>query len=258
MIYLLRIIALLLLGVQTLAQQIPARPQPKRLLHDFAAVLTEPKRTEALEYKLEKYNDSCGIEILIVTVENLHGMDVEKYSKRLVSQWEDSVEKAKTIFILFDEQERGFALLSGAKLEHKFSKTINDKIEEDYLKRHFRSGEYYEGFNKAADVIVNFATDKMTLAQMEADDPYSMVFWIVLLIVGALIIYPTIQYIRFIRSKNLGTRKYGFINAFMMANKLGKHKKDGSFDNFSKGKGPFSGTKFAQFGGGSGGTWSNS
>ena len=52
----------LLIGVVGFAQKIPARPNPPRLVNDFANILTD-KQERALEHKLVAYNDSTSTQI---------------------------------------------------------------------------------------------------------------------------------------------------------------------------------------------------
>ncbi|HEY0066227.1 MAG TPA: TPM domain-containing protein, partial [Flavisolibacter sp.] len=53
---------------------IPPRPNPPKLVNDFAGMLTPDQQT-ALERKLVTYNDSTSSQIAIVIVDDLKGYE---------------------------------------------------------------------------------------------------------------------------------------------------------------------------------------
>lgn len=233
---------------------IPSRPSPKRLVNDMAGLLTEPKRTEALEYKLVKLNDSIGVEIFIVTVESLRNMEVGKYARDLAEQWEDGNDKENGIFLLFDEQDRGYAIIPGTKFKEKFNEAIIKKIEAHYMKPHFKKKEYYEGFNAASDAIANHITGVLTDKELKTDDTYSIYLITLGIFFFFLLFFPLYQYAQF-KKHHFGTKKIGFVSAFMLMNHV--KPSHSTFEDFKKGTGPFSvsGSSVTSFGGGAGGSW---
>ncbi|HVD97876.1 MAG TPA: TPM domain-containing protein [Cytophagaceae bacterium] len=233
---------------------IPARPEPKRLVNDMAGLLTEPKRTEALEYKLNKLNDSLGVEIFIVTVESLRNIEVGNYARELASVWEDANDKENGIFILFDYEDRGYAIIPGTKFREKFHDIIVKKIEAHYLKPHFKKKQFYEGFNLAADAIANHITGKLTDTELKTDDEYDLYLITLGIFFFFLIFFPLYQYYQF-KKQHFGTKKIGFVSAFMLMNHL--KPSHSTFDDFKKGTGSFSvrGASVTSFGGGAGGSW---
>jgi uncharacterized protein len=233
---------------------IPYRPEPKRLVNDLAGLLNEPKRTEALEYKLAKLNDSLGVEIFIVTVESLSNIDVNSYAKKLADKWEDTNDKKNGIFILFDFEDRGYAIIPGTTYKEKFNATIIKKIEAHYMKPSFKKKEYYEGFNMAADAITNHISGKLTDTELKTDDTYSIYLITLGIFVFFLVLFPIYQYQQF-KKQHFGTKKIGFVSAFMLMNHM--KPAHSTFEDFKKGTGPFSvtGSSVASFGGGAGGSW---
>ena len=233
---------------------IPYRPEPKRLVNDMAGLLKEPKRTEALEFKLSKLNDSLGVEIFIVTIESLRNIPVGNYTRELANKWEDANDKENGIFILYDFEDRGYAIIPGTRFKEKFDEIIIRKIEAHYMKPHFKRKEYYEGFNIAADAIANHITGKLTDTELKTDDAYSIYVISIGIFLFFLIFFPLYQYYQF-KKHHFGTKKIGFISAFMLMNHL--RPAHSTFADFKKGTGPFSvtGSKVASFGGGAGGSW---
>jgi uncharacterized protein len=80
------IVCLCLLPLSILAQNIPARPNPPKLVNDFAGVLT-PEQRDALERKLVAYDDSTSTQIVIVTIKTLNDYPIEEYSLKILRDW---------------------------------------------------------------------------------------------------------------------------------------------------------------------------
>jgi len=233
------------------------RPEPKRLLNDIAGLLDEPKRTEALEYKLNKLNDSLGVEIFIVTIKSLKNIDVKTYATQLADNWEDENDKENGIFILVDFQDRGYAIIPGSKYKAQFSDVIIRKVEASYIIPHFKKKQYYEGLNAAVDAIANHITGKLTDTELKTDDKYSIYPITICIFLFFLIFFPIYQYNQF-KKHHFGTKKINFISAFMLMSHL--RPSNSSFEDFKKGTGEFSlgkdkDTIISNYGGGAGGSW---
>src|SRR5690242_18960374 len=70
----------LFIGFQPVfSQKIQSRPNPPTAVNDFANML-EPFQKQALEQKLEAYNDSTSSAIVIITVPDLQGSDTAEVS----------------------------------------------------------------------------------------------------------------------------------------------------------------------------------
>src|SRR6476660_8314395 len=70
----------------TNAQNIPAPPNPARLVNDFAHVMTADQ-VEELEQKLVAYDDSTSIQIAVVTVQTTGDYVIEDYALKLLRNW---------------------------------------------------------------------------------------------------------------------------------------------------------------------------
>ena len=68
------------------AQNIPSKPNPPRLVNDFANVLTADQ-VQALEQKLVSYDDSTSNQIVIVTVPTTGDYDVDDYALKILRDW---------------------------------------------------------------------------------------------------------------------------------------------------------------------------
>ncbi|HXL56063.1 MAG TPA: TPM domain-containing protein, partial [Chitinophagaceae bacterium] len=102
------IIVVLVVGsITTWAQNIPARPNPPRLVNDFANVLS-PEQREILEERLVALDDSTSNQIAIVTIPTLGDYDIESYANKFFREWQIGTSK----------HNNGILILVAAK-EHK-------------------------------------------------------------------------------------------------------------------------------------------
>jgi len=77
----------LFLAVITLhAQDLPARPNPPRLVVDYTGILA-PSEARALENKLIHFNDTTSNQILIVITDNLLGHTPETFASGIGDSW---------------------------------------------------------------------------------------------------------------------------------------------------------------------------
>ena len=79
----------LLLSVCANAQiekALPPRPNPPRLVNDYANLLT-PEQEQALEAKLVAYDDSTSNQIAVVIVESLNGYEANQFATELGEEW---------------------------------------------------------------------------------------------------------------------------------------------------------------------------
>jgi uncharacterized protein len=67
-------------------QDIPDKPNPPRLVNDFAGFLTN-QEVDFLERKLVAFDDSTSTQIAIVIVKDLAGYDSAVYAQRLGDKW---------------------------------------------------------------------------------------------------------------------------------------------------------------------------
>ena len=65
---------------------IPPKPNPPRLVNDYADQLT-PEQEEALERKLVAYDDSTSNQIAVVIMKNLGGYEPEVFATELGQRW---------------------------------------------------------------------------------------------------------------------------------------------------------------------------
>jgi uncharacterized protein len=136
------------------AQNIPPAPDPPRLVNDFAHIMS-PGEADALENKLDRYNDSTSTQIAIVTVETLDGDDVGSYAAALGEKWGVGTKKnLNGIIILMAKKEHKVTIRTGYGVEEKLGAIICDRIIKETLAPNFKGGNFYAGFDAATTEII--------------------------------------------------------------------------------------------------------
>ena len=93
-------------------------PKPVGFVNDFAGVMQNSNR-EQLENMLRQFRDKTGIEIVVVTVRDMGGLDENTYAVELFKEWGiGSKERNDGLLILVAEQERRLRIEVGYGLEH--------------------------------------------------------------------------------------------------------------------------------------------
>src|SRR5262249_40270926 len=79
-------LALMLIFISAGAQTIPPRPNPPKLVNDFAGILSNAER-ENLEHKLYQYDDSTSNQIAIIIINSLDGNDISQLTFSTIDKW---------------------------------------------------------------------------------------------------------------------------------------------------------------------------
>ena len=77
---------LILLSITAAAQNIPSRPNPPRLVNDYANIIGD-RQEQALERKLVIYNDTTSTQICVITVSDLGNYPVAQYAYEIGEKW---------------------------------------------------------------------------------------------------------------------------------------------------------------------------
>jgi uncharacterized protein len=148
---------LLFVSLLTSAQNIPARPNPPRLVNDFAGVLS-PAEVQQLEAQLVAYDDSTSNQIAIVLVNTLNDYPIEEYALKLFREWGVGNKKTNNgIVILAAIADRKIRIEVGYGLEGAIPDITTNHIIQNDIVPSFRSGDYFDGLSKAAGNIIKAA-----------------------------------------------------------------------------------------------------
>ncbi len=143
---------------QGINKVVPAKPNPPRLVNDFANVLT-PEQEQALERKLVAYDDSTSTQIAVVTLESTGDYSIDEVALQILRQWGVGGQAGKDngIVILAAIKDRDIWITTGYGMEGAVPDiTAKNIIENDVLPA-FREENYYRGFDNATNSIFRAA-----------------------------------------------------------------------------------------------------
>jgi len=169
---LLFILAFLFLPVAgLLAQDVPARPDPPRLVNDLAHVMTADQ-TAALEHKLVDYDGSTSVQIAIVTVPDIGDYAIEDYALKLFRTWGIGNKKNNNgVLVLVDMHSRKIYIQTGLGLEGAIPDVTAKSIIDNEMVPNFKGGgedNFYRGFSLASDALI-----KAAAGEYKAPEGYS-------------------------------------------------------------------------------------
>jgi uncharacterized protein len=248
------------------AQDIPARPDPPRLVNDFAGILSADE-IQALENKLVVFNDSTSTQITVVIVKSLNGYDKSEFARLIGEQWGVG-QKGKNngaVVVIKPKypNEKGEAVIqTGYGLEGAIPDALAKRIVENEMIPNFSKGNYYAGIDAATTTMISLSKGEYTADQYakrnkKKSSPFA-------LLIPVIIMGIVFMLIRGSRAQGMSVGKsIPFWTAFMLLGSMGRGH-SGSWNNFSSGSGGFGGGGgggFGGFGGGSfggggaGGSW---
>jgi uncharacterized protein len=235
-------------GLQVFAQNIPPRPDPPRLVNDFAHLMSA-QEVQDLENKLDTYNDNTSTQIAVVTIESLEGADVGEYAAELGKKWGvGTKENHNGVVILVSKADHKVTIRTGYGVEEKLGAIICNRIIENKLVPNFKNGNYYAGFDAATDEMIQRleGTFKGTGRAPQKGIP---IWAIIAIIVVLLIVLPI-----FFGGGGGGTfTGGGFMGGFLGGFGAGGGFGGGGGGDSGGGFGGFGGGDFS--GGGSSGSW---
>src|ERR1700683_5262729 len=152
----------------TTAQNIPAPPNPPRLVNDFAHVMTSDQ-IEQLESKLVAYDDSTSIQIAVITVPSTGDYAIEDYALKILRDWKVGNKKTNNgMVILAAIQDHKVYIATGYGMEGSVPDITAKEIVEDEIVPNFKENNYYRGFDLAADAII-----KASAGEYKAPEGYA-------------------------------------------------------------------------------------
>jgi uncharacterized protein len=150
---------LLLLQGTVIAQEIPEKPVPPRLVNDFVGMLSE-NEAGILERKLVAFDDSTSTQIAIVIVDDLKGYAPADYAQRLGEKWGIGQKGLDNGILLLVKSKtgtsRGEVVISpGYGLEGVVTDILCGEIVDNEILPSFMRDKYFEGLNKGTDVLMS-------------------------------------------------------------------------------------------------------
>lgn len=141
-----RLIWILLLSL-TLATQALAVDLPplKGHVNDYAGMLT-PERAASLEKALLDFERSDSTQIVVLTLPDLGGEDIESYSIRVAEAWKIGQQGVDNgVILLIAKAERKVRIEVGRGLEGKLTDLVSGRIIRGEISPRFKAGDYDGG-----------------------------------------------------------------------------------------------------------------
>jgi len=261
--YLYSLILFIFISGSIYAQDIPERPDPPKLVNDYAGMLNSSD-IEALENKLVAYNDSTSTQIAIVIVNDLHGYHVADYAQRLAQKWGIGQKDLNNGMLILVKpktvsSQGHVAIEQGYGLEGIIPDITCARIIDNELIPAFRQNGYYEGLDQATNILMALASEEFSADEYAKQSKGNfnailpviifIIFWIIIMLMRS----KGGRNQRHISDKGLPL----WILLSMMNKGQGSH--GGSWGSFSGGGragggfGGFGGGSFG--GGGASGSW---
>lgn len=136
---------------------IPAKPNPPKLVNDFANALT-PEQIDALERKLVAYDDSTSNQIVVVTIQTTGDYAIDDVALGILRNWGvGNKEKNNGIVILAAIQDHKVWIATGYGMEGSIPDITAQSIIDNDILPNFRQQNYYRGFDAATSSIFKAA-----------------------------------------------------------------------------------------------------
>ncbi len=123
-------------------------------VHDDAHVLKQ-ETIDALELKLQAFEDSTSNQIAILTTSSLDGEVLEEYSLKVAETWKlGKKEKDNGVLLLIVVDDRKMRIEVGHGLEGVLTDAHSSRIIRNELTPNFRKGDYDAGIIAAVDAMI--------------------------------------------------------------------------------------------------------
>jgi uncharacterized protein len=234
---------------------IPNRPDPPRLVNDFAGFLSQDENN-ILEHKLVAYNDSTTTQIAVVIMKSLNGYEINDLATRIGKKWGIGQQgKNNGILILVQpksNEARGqAAIVTGYGTESAVPDAICKRIVDNEMIPSFKTGQNYQGLDKATTVIYSLLRGEYTPDQYIAKKGGKKSHFPVIIIF--VVVFIILSFLRRGSSNQQHMSTGSSLPFWMLMGMMGSGNNRGSFGDFNSGGGSFGdsgGGGFGGFGGG--------
>ncbi|MBL7882996.1 MAG: TPM domain-containing protein [Bacteroidia bacterium] len=240
-----------------IADVIPVRPNPPKLVNNLSSSgFLNTGEENALEQKLQAFANETSNQIVIAIVDDLGELEAWDYATQLGQKWgvgQSNFDNGVVILVkpTGGEGQRDLFIAVGTGLEGAIPDITTKQIREKEMYPYLKEGRNYEALDKATDVIMSLAKGEFSSDQYGKKRKNPIDKWKV---AGMLILFIIFIIISIKRGgKGGGGFTMGSAGMFM-GSRMGRGFGGGSFGGGSSGGfGGFGGGGFG--GGGSGGKW---
>ena len=254
---LISILAALIIAATAL-HAIPSRPEPQRLVNDYAYLFAN-YQTEELERMLVAFDDSTSNQIAVISTKDLEGYPISEYATRIGIEWQVGSEKFDNGIVIVIKPKTAASsgqvfIAVGYGLEGAIPDAYAKRIINDIMIPHFMEYDYYGGVAAACEVLMKLASGEISeeLRDSYEDDTegaMAVIFFILLIIVLTIIFTNNHS-----DGGNRGRRPTIYTGPVITSGNNYGGFRGGGFGGFGGGGfGGFGGGSFG--GGGAGGSW---
>ena len=185
-----------LLLLSLVAYAIPERPNPQRLVNDYADIFTI-EQEERLEQMLVAFDDTTSNQIAVVTVKNLEGYDASEYATRIGLEWQVGSERFDNGIVLLVKPKTiasaGQVFIAvGYGLEGAIPDAYAKRIIDNQLIPNFMADDYYAGVKSACEVLMKLASGEISDPDDADEDLEALSIIMIICFIGLLVILSLI------------------------------------------------------------------
>lgn len=238
--------------------EIPERPNPPKLVNDFAGILDNEENNQ-LEGALVQFARESSTQIVVVTVADLEGNDPGDYAFKLGEKWGVGQKgKDNGIVVLVKPKtlnSKGQVFIAtGYGLEGVLpDAVVNGTIIDYEMIPYFKQNDYFSGLVSGIKVMMEISREEYSAEQYQQNVNAESGSIIPFVIIVFVLVFSVFGRGRRRRFYSPGRSLPFWLAMGMMS---GGRSTGGSFGNFSSGGGGFGGFGGGGFGGGgAGGSW---
>ncbi|MEO7989391.1 MAG: TPM domain-containing protein [Chryseolinea sp.] len=136
--------------------------KPDNYVTDQEGVLSEQEKN-LLNAKLRDFEDSTSNQLFIYLAKNLHGKDLEDYSKEIFNTWGIGQKyKNNGILIAIFINDRQYRIQIGYGLEGALPSELTRQIQDEEMGPQFKKTNYYAGIDAGIDQLMYYSKNEYT------------------------------------------------------------------------------------------------
>lgn len=244
---------------------LPAKPNPNRLVNDYASVMSASQQQE-LEKILRGYSVSTTTDISVITISDLCNYTPAEFSFKIIDQWGiGKADKDNGLLILVVPKENSYDgkghcfIATGRGLEGAIPDAVAKRIVEEQMIPLFKQQQYFAGIMAGVNASMSLASKDFQPAAIKNGGAHrpkepKMPLLTGLLIIGGVIVFWAVYLLRK-TSAYSRTNHTSFWTGWFLMNAMNRHHGGywGGFKGGGGGWGGFGGGSSG--GGGAGGSW---
>lgn len=179
----------LLIPLSTSAQSELYTNRPTGFVNDYANFMNQQERAQ-LERTLSAYRSNTSNVIVVATLDNLGGYDIETVAEHMLNTWRMwEGDRQNGILLLVSREERSMRIEVGYGLEGAVPDILAGRIINEILIPDFRSGRYFNGFNEATQILMQLAEGEFEGMPQRSDNapvtdfPFGLILILIIVLI---------------------------------------------------------------------------